>query len=330
MKHINRLTAICLSVCMIGTVLSGCSDVDTAFLLEKNSYCVQTDIATVLEHSKSEKIGGFVQQKNLCVNNADVIPEKIGDFYSGGLFDLDNGEVLYAKNLHEKRTPASITKIMTAYVVLKYANLEDMVTASQNVLITEPGAKLCGFLPGDQVSVKNLLFALIVYSGNDAGVMLAEHVSGTAEAFCELMNKEARALGATNTHFLNPHGLTVDGHYTTAYDLYLIFNELIKNALFLEMIQSTSVQFEYISAGGEQKLSQKFLSSNQYFTGNAAIPKGITVVGGKTGYTAAAGGCLILLAKDSSDHPYIAIVLNAKDKKAIYQQMSQLLSEISK
>ena len=117
---------------------------------------------------------------------------------------------------------------MTALVVLKKGELTDSVTVSYNAShIPVAGAKVCGFEEGDVITMDALLHCLLIYSGNDAGIAIAEHMSGSEENFVRIMNSEAKRIGASHTNFVNSHGLHDDNHYTTAYDMYLIFNELI-------------------------------------------------------------------------------------------------------
>jgi len=246
------------------------------------------------------------------------------------IFDVTDQSILYEDNVYERLYPASITKLMTAYVTLKYANLDDIVTVSYNAShITESGAKLCGFEEGDQVKLRNLLCALLVYSGNDAGVAIAEHISGSVDEFADLMNKEANELGATGSHFVNPHGLHDDNHYTTTYDIYLIFNELIKNEDFVEMIHSKEVLVPYKDVKGND-FSYTFSSTNQFLLGESDSPEDVTVIGGKTGTTSKAGACLSLYSQGENGHNYISIVFKADDKTSLYRQMTQLLNYIPK
>ena len=156
--------------------------------------------------------------KDLCVSASGSVPlEGISQDPSqyGGLFDLDGRRVLYGQNIYDKLYPASITKIMTAIIALKYGNLSDVVTVSQEALILEEGSQLCGLRPGDSLTLEHLLYGLLVYSGNDAGAAIAEHVGGTQENFVQMMNEEVSRLGMTNTHFVNPHGLQSTEHYTS-------------------------------------------------------------------------------------------------------------------
>ena len=128
---------------------------------------------------------------------------------------------------------------------------------------------------------------------------------------------------------MNPHGLTDAEQYTTAYDLYLIFNEAIKQEKFVEIIQMTSYETTYYNGAGEaQQLSVR--NTNKFVNGDAKVPDNATVIGGKTGTTNAAGHCLMLLSKDTNGAPYISIILKAGSRDALYAQMTDLLDEIGK
>ncbi|MDE6567852.1 MAG: serine hydrolase [Lachnospiraceae bacterium] len=239
-------------------------------------------------------------------------------------------EMLFSRNIYKKMYPASITKIVTALVTLKNANLDDMVTVSHNAAnITEYGATLCGFKEGDQIKLKRLLYSLLICSGNDAGIAIAEHVAGSEEAFAEMMNQEMKDLGASGSHFTNSHGLHDEQHYTTAYDMYLVFHELLQYDTFLDIINRSSYKAKYKGADGKSKTLQ-FQSTDRYLIGRASAPKGIKVIGGKTGTTSAAGSCLILYSHDASEQDFISIVLHAEGPASLYLQMNKLLEYIPK
>lgn len=270
----------------------------------------------------------------LCVAGTDDINvnDELVDMSqatAAGLFDVNRNTVLYAKNIHERLDPASLTKLMTAVVALKYGNPDDVITASSNVVITESGATLCGLAEGDQLTLNQALHALLMKSANDAAVAIAEHISGSVEAFAELMNEEARAIGATNSHFVNPHGLTAEDHYVTAYDMYLIFNEAIQYELITEIISMTSYDSVYTDKNGNSK-QLSLQTTNWYLTGNAQAPDQVNVVGGKTGTTNAARNCLVLLARDAAGDPYIAVILKSEERGVLYTEMTDLLDEIQK
>ena len=130
--------------------------------------------------------------------------------------------------------PASLTKVMTALVALQNASPDTVLTATDSVKITESGAQLCGLKAGDTMTLDQALHILLMYSANDAAMLIAENIGGSVDHFVEMMNEEAQRLGATNTSFANPHGLSDDNHYTSAYDLYLIFNEEVTVTLMLQ------------------------------------------------------------------------------------------------
>lgn len=264
---------------------------------------------------------------DLCVVSGDIAnPDiSISDVGSAALFDMNGLETLYAKNPNEQVHPASLTKVMTALVALKHGSPDQLLVASENVKITESGAQLFGLKPGDSMTLEQALHILLMYSANDAAVMIAEGVGGgSMENFIELMNEEAKALGATNCHFTNPHGLTQEDHYVTSYDLYLIFEEALKYELFKEIIQMTTYSTTYTGSDGKE-YSMEIKNTNQYLNGNYAAPENITVIGGKTGTTKAAGHCLILLSKNSSRKPYISVIMSADSTDNLYLKMNDLL-----
>lgn len=285
---------------------------------------------SVLQGDFSSVVKPFAQ--DLCVTSENVTPTSVdvAGTECAGLFDLTNKEVLYASNIHKQMNPASLTKIMTALVALDNCNIDETITATSNVNITESGAQLCGFQEGDTFTMDQALYGLLMYSGNDAGVAIAEHVAGSVEAFSEMMNEKAKELGATNTHFSNPHGLTAADHYTTAYDLYLIFNAVMQYDKFIEVIHSTEYSSVYHDKNGVEK-ELSFKSTNQFLNADSGYkaPDNITVIGGKTGTTEAAGACLILLSNDTAGNPYISVILKADDKTVLYTKMTNLLTAIT-
>ena len=274
-------------------------------------YSAQSSVSSyqLLNVANQETIEPFAA--NLCVAAKDIPASGINlsEVGAAALFDSKNLETLYAKNVNNQMNPASLTKVMTALVALKYGKPDDVYVASENVKITESGAVLCGLKPGDKMTLDQALHILLMYSANDVAVLIAEGVTGgSVEDFVALMNQEAQKIGATNCQFMNPNGLTQEGHYVTAYDLYLIFQEALKYELFNEIIQTSSYTTVYMDGNGADK-SIEIENSNLYLRGVYDMPPNVTVVGGKTGTTNAAGHCLILLARSSSGTPYISVIL---------------------
>ena len=246
---------------------------------------------------------------------------------AAGLFDITDGQVMYSKNAFERLYPASITKVMTALIAIKYGDLTDTVTVTEDAVIPEAGATLAGIHPGDQLTMEQLLYGLMLPSGNDAGAAIAVHMAGSIDAFAELMNREAQKLGATGTHFMNPHGLTNADHYTTAYDLYLIFNEALKQPEFRKVTGTTSYTADYTDGSGNP-VSTTWEGGNWYMVGQRQTPDGLTVFSGKTGTTSAAGFCLIMASRDQKEKEYISVVLKAPSRPGLYDNMTNIISKI--
>lgn len=264
----------------------------------------------------------LADEKTLSSNAVDL-----SEALSGVLCDINQNRIIYAKEENMQLAPASLTKVMTALVALKHAELDMVLTASENVKITESGATLMGLEAGDKMTLDQALHALLMQSANDAAVMIAENIAGSEEAFCEMMNEEARAIGATNSNFKNPHGLTQDGHYSCAYDMYLIFQAVMEYPEFTQIIHQDTYETIYYDAEGNTK-EYTCGTTNLFLRGDYSAPDGITVIGGKTGTTAAARNCLVLLSKDSAGNPYVSVILNCSERQFLYQEMTELLDEI--
>ncbi len=267
----------------------------------------------------------------LCVTASDVPADGVSldNATAGALMDLSDAEVLYAKNVHERLYPASLTKIMTALVALKYGNLDDLITVDEAALDIDPESSVCYLAYGDQYTLRQLLYGLLIASGNDAANAIAQHVGGTIEDFVQMMNQEAYEIGATNTHFTNAHGLQDEEHYTTPYDIYLIFQEALKYDVFADAINQQSYTVTYLDSLGDS-YERTWFATSYYFTGAAQAPDGVTVYGGKTGTTDEAGACLSLLTKDDFGNSYFSIIMHSDNRDNLYLQMNELLSIISK
>ncbi len=320
-----RLSALLCAAAVSLCALSGCGS-----LSYEMAYSVDAAVSGFNVVRRQETRTAVPFASDLCVVTGEVAANGLPgaeDMGPSMLLDLKTCEVLYAHNVHERIHPASITKVMTALVALENGNLESTLTATDAVRISEAGAVLCNLRSGDTMTLDQALRILLTYSANDVAMLIAENIGGTVEHFLEMMNQKARELGATNTNFANPHGLTDINHYTTAYDLYLIFKEAIKNETFNEIIHMTSYQTTYYDKNGKAKEFKK-QTSNLYLKGERKAPENVTVIGGKTGTTAAAGYCLILLSRDESGSPYISIVMHAGSTDELYNRMTDLLKQI--
>lgn len=214
------------------------------------------------------------------------------------VLDSVTGRVLFQRNADERRSPASTTKIMTALVVLERADVDAKVKVSQEAANTRGSSMWLS--AGEEVTVGDLLYGLLLNSGNDAGVALAEHVAGSVEEFARLMNEKARELGALSTQFKNPHGLDEPGHYSTAHDLSIIARAAMANPEFAAIVATRRKVVPWDGHKQDRALHShnKFLWSYEGATGV------------KTGYTDQAGKCLIASAFRDG-WTVIATVLNS-------------------
>lgn len=293
-----------------------------------NSFNAFSEFDNTLVSKEAQRAEGFAQ--NLCVVTKDVPLDSVSldDNQSGVLLNLSDKKVLYAKGAYNKVYPASITKIMTAMLALKYGNMDDTVTISQENVTLESGSQVAGFMEGDKVTMDQLLHCLLVYSANDAASAIAEHVGGSTDKFVEMMNSFAAELGCTGTHFTNPHGLQDENHYTTPYDIYLMLKEALNYPEFTDITQMSSYTVTYKHSDGSDA-STTLTATDHYLTGEATTPKDVTILGGKTGTTDKAGNCLALLSQNAYGKPFISIVMGASSKDVLYQEMTSLLQNIN-
>ena len=321
MKRASALLCALLFTASVG--LTGC------FGGLKDAYVASERIPALEEETAATRFSdAFASDLCVVTDDASYDPDFVTS-QAAALFDMDDREVLYSKDVFERMYPASITKIMTALVAIKEGDLKSRVLVTDDAVITEPGATLCGIEPGDTLTLEQLLYGLMLPSGNDAGAAIAVHIAGSIEAFSDMMNEEAVRLGATGTHFVNPHGLNDPDHYTTAYDLYLIFNEALKYPVFRQIVGTTAYTANYHNKNSEP-VSKTWKGSNWFMTGERETPDGLKVFGGKTGTTKAAGYCLIMASRDDSDKEYISVVLKADSRPHLYDNMTNIISKIVK
>ncbi len=322
----KRVCSFVVAGCLVMTGVTGCGTQKNELL----SYRVEAP--AIADTAVTAEVPGYLS-KELCVipgKKQTVEQDAVMRAKASLLINDTSGTMLYSHNIYKKVYPASITKIVTALVALKYGNLEDTVTVSYNAShITEYGAKLCGFNEGDKIKLEDLLCSFLICSGNDAGIAIAEHIAGDVASFAEMMNQEMQRLGAVHSHFVNPHGLHDKEHYTTAYDLYLVFHELAKNETFMKIVEQPDYTAKYRNKKNKKK-KLYFLSTDRYLIGRADAPAGITVLGGKTGTTNDAGSCLILYSKDEKDNHFVSVVLKAAGGDDLYIQMNHLLELANK
>lgn len=238
----------------------------------------------------------------------DGMPTISIDAKASLLVNGETGEVLHAENEHEKLYPASCTKIMTALLTLENCSLDDTVTMqSEDFTDVNNGASSAGLKVGEQISIEDLLYCLMLPSGNEAANALARVTGGSVEDFVKMMNDRAAELGCTNTHFVNPNGLHDDEHYTSAYDLFLMAQQAMQDSTFATIVNTAQKKLPATNMNGERVIYTTndliFSSSTDIYYDNC--------YGIKTGHTTPAGYCLVSFAKQGG-YTYYSVILGAE------------------
>lgn len=246
------------------------------------------DILQEIEQNKtSETTSKDISSLNLNARSAIVL-------------DRTSQKILYGKNEFKQVKMASTTKIMTATVILETCNLSQTIEVSKKAANT--GGSRLGLKTGDKITIRDLLYGLMLCSGNDAAVALAETAAGSVGGFSDLMNEKARELGLTHTHFESPHGLDSDQHYTTAYELAILSNYALKNTTFLQIVGTKNYT---VTINGYPKNLSNTNELLGYLNG---------VYGVKTGFTNGANRCLVTACK-RGNLDIICVVLGCDTKK---------------
>ncbi len=242
----------------------------------------------------------FISNTNFSLSINDNSEEPVLNSRAAIVIDRNSKTILFGKNENEKRKMASTTKIMTAIVVIEHSDLSQLVSVSSKAAST--GGSRLGLHTDDKISIENLLYGLLLCSGNDAAVALAETIAGDLPNFAQLMNSKASELGLVSTHFITPHGLDNDEHYTTAYELALIADYALQNDTFRKIVGSQSHTIVINNYPKNISNTNELLG---YFEG---------VYGVKTGFTNGANRCLVTSVR-RGNIDIICVVLGADTKK---------------
>lgn len=224
------------------------------------------------------------------------------------LIELSTGTTLYGLDVYEQNYPASLTKIMTCYLALENGNLDDVLTVSETALqnLHESGST-AGLQLGEQMRLEDMLYCVMLQSANEACNVVAEYISGSVDAFVELMNQTATDLGCLGTHFANPHGLHDENHYTTAYDLSLIVRKALENPTFKKIATTAEYTVPATNLSEERNLT----TTNQLMLNTASSGFYYSKASGiKTGFTSPAACCLITTA-DDGNMQLLSIIMGA-------------------
>lgn len=244
------------------------------------------------------------------------------------LIDVDTMEILYSKNPHQKLYPASTTKIMTGILAIELGNMSDIVTVDQEIVNLTDGSHIA-LEVGEQLTLEQLIYALLVESANDAALAIAKHISGSIDKFVKLMNEKAKELGALNTNFVNPNGLPDEQHVTTAYDLALMAKYAMENEIFRNIVKNYTYTIPQTNKKSQERVlwsNNRLLYSSEKINvdGVQTTIKYDGVNGVKSGYTIAAGQCLVT-SYEKDGHRLIAVVLKSSGKN-IYSDTHKLLN----
>jgi len=292
-----------------------------AFLSQFNIISVEKNNTGFLEQFIEQEFVGEkfnLQERNQKYYNNNLnqesilqsLPSKIkgaADFNveakSALVLDAGTDAVLYSKNSDEKMPIASLTKIMTALIVLETVDLDDTVTISKNAFDT--AGRKDSLVVNEKIKAEDLLKIMLIRSNNTAAVSLAEHTSGSVEEFVKLMNKKAELLGLKNTNFFNPTGFDSEENYSTAYDIAQLFDYASDELLIWEILRTQKLSLNSLDGKIKHNLKNT----------NLLLGKLKNITGGKTGLTDKAGECLVLIIGDPVDnHKIVSVVLNAEDR----------------
>lgn len=217
------------------------------------------------------------------------------------VLNAKTGEVLYSKYMYRKKYPASLTKLMTVLLTLENCSMNEKVKFSKNAIESiEPGSSNIGILPNEVLTIEQCLYGMMLESANEVCVAVAEHMSGSQEQFAKQMTQRAKQLGCKNTHFMNPHGLHHDQHYTTAYDMALILKELLKNPTFRKISSSKNYQLSKTNKHPMRWLGNHHKMIRYGTSASYSLSPPLTVTSGKTAFTTKAKTCLSTSATNHS------------------------------
>ena len=327
-KCTSKIRAIAL-ITAAAALVSGCSgkSYEYAFDVNNNKSAFRYETS-----NKNDTVSSFAE--DLAVVSGDIIA---GDEVATGensygsalLVNADTNDVLFSKNATAQMYPASMTKVMTAIVALENEDVDKVLTADAACVMTAGDVQKIGLQVGDTMTLDQALHILLIYSANDVAVLIADNIAGSVDAFADMMNEKAKEIGATNTHFVNPHGLHDENHYTTAYDMYLMFNEACKSDLFTQIINMQEYSTEYKNSSGTA-VGFSCSNTNRFLKGLVKAPTNITPIGGKTGTTLAAGSCLVMLSKDTKGASYISCVMKGYNIDATYGKTTKMLEIIER
>lgn len=321
-KFIAAVALLTAAIFMIGTFKN---DISGEFDVAKASYDVD---AVYLKNDIEVATLSDAMDFAIVSPNANKNTDSFQGLYFCLLIDGNTNEVIAAKNPHYRIYPASMTKLMTACVVLDYIekgkiSLDDIVTLDKNYYINVDGAGTSELTRGCKISVNDLIHGLLIESNNFYGLILADYIAGDVDKFVDMMNKRSIAIGATNTHFVNPHGIDNPEHYTSAYDMYLITKEANKYKLVNDICKLPKYSYYYTDSYGTN-IDKDALATNLFLHNKATLPAGFEIEVWKTGTTTGAGNCITMCVSKGENIYYLCIG-GSCSRKDLYNNIAKVL-----
>lgn len=315
------LTSICL---LLGqTALSYTHTVSAATnLIEttqtNNTVKINETVSNTTKASNSDKTTKDTDKKaneSLTTDNKPSVNSK-----AAIVMEASTGTILYEKNIHQTYYPASITKILTALLAIENSNLGETVTFSKEAIYdVDLDSSRIGIDVGEQLTMEQCLYGIMLESANEVSYAIAEHVAGSVEAFADMMNEKTKELGCTDSHFVNPHGLPDENHYTSAYDMALISRAAINNETFREI---TGTKSYTIPPTNIQEDSRPLANHHKFVKGTIPFEG---CIGGKTGYTSQANYTLVTFA-EKNGMTLISVIMNCDSITNEYGDTAALLN----
>lgn len=310
---------------LLAAVLAGVFSVMHSGLLLENRYILSSSAERLLrDQAPAASLKTFGADLSVITRTEDDDPSI--QAHSVILCREGASEAVYAKHALERMNPASTTKVMTCLLALENADFAETWTAGPEIYVSDKDASMAGIKEGDSLTAEQVVYGLMLRSGADAANMIALHVGGGESGFVEMMNRKAAEIGCAGTHFTNTHGLTDTEHYTTAYDLYLILREAMKDPRFREIAGCAEYQADYTDPAGMPK-SQKWKNTNYFLIGRAPLPAGVKIAAGKTGTTLAAGNCLALVTENPEGELFYSVTLKSPKREILYTDVSAVLEK---
>ena len=301
--EITRLFLVLVAVCLTAAVPVRAEE-ETPSETEETEYIPEAYYDPI----QSNETAGWPQGPAVPAGSAIVM-------------DLDTRTVLYAKSIREKRYPASITKVMTALIALEHTdNLDRKFICSEEVFNIEAGSSNVGIFPEEELTMRQALEGLMLESANDLAMAIAIEVAGSVSAFADMMNEKAAELGCTNTHFVNPHGLHDDNHYTCAYDMALISRAAYEDPQFRKLVSMTESSIPPTNKQEETR----YFSNHHRMLQDWSDYYQEWCTGGKTGYTSKAGNTLVTFG-EKNDLKLVCVVLREEGLDYSYRDSITLL-----